>query len=97
MGHWIDTDFRNNVAHIRPYLGVLLIASIALMFGMLIYNALMQFTHSVSATTISSNVEGELALPAYKKVLYGDTIEYVSSVSGVSSMDHVVYFATVCF
>ncbi len=97
MKNLIDTDFGNNVGHIKPYLGVILIGSVALMFGTIIYNALNQFTQSVYSN-VPDGVGGTLSVRGgVKDIVYGDTIEYRSTASGVGGRNSTTYITTVCF
>ena len=57
----IDTDVQRNFAHIRPYLGVMLVGSVALMFGLLMYNAMGELTQTIH-TTNPDGMEGSIEL-----------------------------------
>lgn len=92
----IDTSLANNIRYVRPYLGILLIGSMALGFGLMINNAAQQLTQTIH-TTVPVGVEGGLAISKSGKIYYGDTISYVSSVSGLSLNPSNTYITTVCF
>ena len=92
----IDTDLKRNVAHVRPYLGVLLIGSVALMFGLLIYNAAKELTKTVH-TDVTEGMSGEITIATRGDIRYGDTIDFKSSTSGVYSSKSNTYVTVVCF
>jgi len=93
----IDTDFKRNVSHVRPYLGVILIASVALMFGVIIYSAMQQFTQTVYSAA-PSGTEGALSIRGgVGNIRYGDTVKYNSFITDVGKRDAVSYITTVCF
>jgi hypothetical protein len=102
MATLIDTDIKNNISHIRPYLGILLIGCIALAFGMIIYNAATELAQAVQTSTgMSANHRGEgnISLDTKENVYYGDTITYDTFFSGIptDSENVQVYINTVCF
>lgn len=92
----IDTSLKNNIAHVRPYLGILLVGSIALGFALIINNAASQLTQTVH-TTVPEGVEGDISMVARGDIRYGDTISYKSSVSSLSAQHTNTYITTVCF
>jgi hypothetical protein len=92
----IDTDLERNITHVKPYLGVLLVGSIALLFGMLIYKATNNLTQNIHTKT-PAGVEGTLVLKTKGVIEYGDTIQYKSSASGINSQESTTYITTVCF
>jgi hypothetical protein len=92
----IDTDLERNIAHVRPYLGVLLIGSVALMFGVLIYNAAKQLTETVH-TTAPEGVTGAITISSRGDIRYGDTIDFKSTTAGIYSNKSNAYVSTVCF
>ena len=92
----IDTSFERNVAHVRPYLGVALIAVFAIYLFMKIFNATSELTQVVH-TNAPEGVDGSLQLISRGKVVYGDTIEFKSSASGIGSSYSNTYITTVCF
>jgi hypothetical protein len=96
MKSLIDTDIKNNISHIRPYLGILLIGSIALGFTLLVHRATTQLTQTIHTTT-PEGVSGKLSLQKRGTIVYGDTIDYKSSVIGGYSHPVNTYVTTVCF
>jgi hypothetical protein len=100
MASLLDTDFKNNVGHIRPYLGIILIGSVALCFGLIIYNATTKLAKAVQPSTSKhSEAEGNLALQTKGTVQYGDTVTYTSSFIGapLGLSTTNTYITTVCF
>lgn len=92
----LDTSLENNLRNIKPYLGILLVGSMALWFGLLINNAVKELTQNIY-TTVPEGVEGTLTLSGSGKVYYGDTISFKSNVSGLSLQSSNTYITTVCF
>jgi hypothetical protein len=92
----IDTDFARNIQHIRPYLGVLLVASVALGFALMINNAAKQLTQNIY-TEVPKGIEGSLSIKNHGTLHYGDTVSYKSKMSGVSVETGNTYITTVCF
>lgn len=96
VSNFIETDLRSNIEHIRPYLGILLVGSIALGLGFIIHNATSQLVQNIYATA-PTGVEGKLSLNNRGDVWYGDTISYKSSVFGAHLDVSNTYITTVCF
>ena len=89
----IDTSIENNIRTIRPYLGILLVGSMALGLGLMITNAANQLTHAIEPSVSES--EGVLTLSSSGAVNYGDTVSYNVSKSAKGTLN--VYITTVCF
>ncbi len=92
----IDTDVARNIQHIKPYLGVMLVASVALGFAIMINNATKQLTQSIY-TDVPKGIEGKLSVKTYGILHYGDTVSYKSRISGISLEKANAYITTVCF
>ena len=92
----IDTSFERNVAHVRPYLGVALIAVFAIFLFMKIYSATSDLTQVIH-TNAPEGVEGSIKLVSRGQVVFGDTIEYRTTASGIYSTKSNTYVTTVCF
>lgn len=89
----IDANLENNLRNVKPYLGILLVGSIALVFGFMIMNAARQLTHAIEPGTSAS--EGILTRSSAGAVYYGDTVSYAVSKSAKGNPN--VYITTVCF
>jgi hypothetical protein len=94
----IDTDFGNNIRHISPHLGILLIGCIALGFVFLIRNAMSNLSETLTTTTTTpEGIEGVLSLASRNNPRYSDSVTYKSNVSGKLPSNANVYITTVCF
>ncbi len=93
----IDTSFRNNVRHVRPYLGILLIGSMALAFGLIIKSAMTELSGNLYAATPLSGIEGVLELKIKGDIHYGDTISFSSDVTKLSLQNSNIFVTTACF
>lgn len=96
MRSLIDTNIKNNVLNIRPYLGILLVASMALGLGLIITNATNELTRTVQ-TSVPKYIEGTIQVRERGDIHYGDTVTYKSSVSGLQSESTNTFITTVCF
>jgi hypothetical protein len=93
----IDTDFRNNVRHVRPHLGMLLIGCIALGFALLIRNAMSDLSQTITVVEAPDGIEGVLRLSSRNDLRYSDLVSYKSNISGDLPLGANVYITTVCF
>jgi hypothetical protein len=99
MKSLIDTDIKNNVGHIRPYLGIALIGSIALGLGLIIYNATADLAQALQTNTDmpDSNTEHVLSIETKGAIQYGDSIAYKSSFEEAVGDGASAFITTVCF
>lgn len=93
----IDTDFRNNIRHVRPHLGILLIGCVALGFAFVIRNAMSDLSQTLTIATAPEGIEGVLSLASRNNLRYSDSVTYKSNVSGDVPNNANVYITTVCF
>ncbi len=95
QGGYIDTSLKNNIAHIRPFLGVLLVGSVALGVMFMLLNATKQLTQTV----YSAPPEGVRGTLTHRRsvIRYADTITYDAFVTGVKGGEKRAYITTVCF
>lgn len=95
-GGYIDTSLANNIAHVRPFLGVLLVGSMALGVMFTLLEATEQLTQTVYSAS-PQGVEGTLTLAHRGAVRYADTISYDAYVAGVRGGTSRAYITTACF
>ena len=91
----IDTNIENNFRHIRPYLGILLVGSMALGFGFIVTSAAKQLAQAIEP--VASDIEGALTLVSSGTVRYGDTVSYKAAVNNLTKGTSNIYITTVCF
>lgn len=95
----IDTSFLNNVRSVRPFLGLLLVGSVAFGFAFMIYKAVAELSASLY-TVMPSDLEATknvLHLTTKGDVQYGDTVSYTSTLPNKREKSSNQYINTVCF
>ena len=92
----IDLDLKRNINNIRPYLGIMLVGSIAIGFALIISSALRDLSQVVCSPG-QEGAKGTLTVKPNGTLYYGDTISYKTDLSGVTTQGSTLYVTTVCY
>ena len=91
----INTNLENNLQHIRPYLGILLVGSMALGFGLMVTSATKQLSQALEPSVLTGG--GTLTLESSGTLQYGDTVSYKVVMDNPENVAAHIYISTVCF
>lgn len=92
----VETDFETNIRRVRPFLGILLVASFGLYVAHIIYQSVTELTSAFQPGE-SIGVTGTLALATPTEPAYGSLLTFSSSVLGETTDKAQAYITAMCF
>lgn len=92
---FVETNLERNLKRISPFLGMLLVAAVALMMFMFLRSAMEELTRAVH-TEAPSDVSGTVRLSVPQPLHYGESAEFRSTVHGAAS-ESTSYITVACF
>jgi len=95
MTSLVDTDLERNMKRVQPFVGLLLVLSVALMVFMVIRKSAENLVHALSPTS-ESEVTGTIQLAAPAPT-YGGLVSFRTSTAGEERADAQQYISVLCF